>query len=379
MAVRSLWGVAALLCVAFLIAFADASVLPRHSLFARQNPEEFDYALCQPQCEQGSCGTGGWCPVFGFSGGTGLVRRSVDEFEEPYKTSLSNVEARNLSRRLFTWEAGSQDPAKASNKKPPTKRQADAYHVDVFAGEEHGYYGDTKGVADSQNERPISQQEAFGNTPFQIMTSNMHGCTAVVVVSTRGVWMTHFWESYSNGKDEEGNNLVHRGDPAFNQRVLMFLRGQTVTNPVPNGYKDYVKPTGPGINPNLFNNRDTDQTEVFIYTPVKYGTRKQDMNKVSNLKYLERYGPNGEVRDTIADILGDSRPRITMVPYMPLNTNIPAEAAQMGTNARGSILFQYDPNADGNGRRRWRLLIEDKFYYNKGDLPAPSVDLEVPR
>jgi len=84
------------------------------------------------------------------------------------------------------------------------------------------------------------------------------------------------WESYSNGKAKDVN-LVDAGDPAFNQRVLMFLRAQPVTNPLPNGYKDYMAPTSPWINVNLFNNRATDQTSIFIFTPVVPGTLKQDM------------------------------------------------------------------------------------------------------
>jgi hypothetical protein len=171
------------------------------------------------------------------------------------------------------------------------------------------------------------------------------------------------WESYSNGKDAEGNNLVGSGDPAFNQRVLMFLRGQPVTSPLPNGYIDYIAPTGPGIDADLFNIKATDQTTVYIFTPVKTGTVKADMNNANSLKYNERYGANGEVRNTIAAIFGDSRPRVTIVPYMPLNTNDPVQAAQFGTDARGNVLFQYDPNSDGNGKKAWRLFIEARVDY----------------
>jgi hypothetical protein len=171
------------------------------------------------------------------------------------------------------------------------------------------------------------------------------------------------WESYSNGKDADGSNLVAAGDPAFNQRVLMFLQGQAVANPLPNGYTAYIAPTGPGINANLFNIKATDQTTVFIFTPVKAGTAKADMNNANSLKYKDRYGADGEVRNTIGAIFGDSRPRVTIVPYMPLNTNDPAQAAQFGTDARGNVLFQYDPNSDGNGQKAWRLFMEGRVFY----------------
>lgn len=143
----------------------------------------------------------------------------------------------------------------------------------------------------------------------------------------------------------------------------MFLRGQSVTNPLPNGYKDYIAPTGPGINADLFNNKATDQTTVFIFTPVKAGTAKADINNANSLKYKERYGADGEVRNTIAAIFGDSRPRVTIVPYMPLNTDDPVQAAQFGTDARGNVLFQYDPDSDGKGKKAWRLFIEARIFY----------------
>jgi hypothetical protein len=86
-----------------------------------------------------------------------------------------------------------------------------------------------------------------------------------------------------------------------------------MTNPLPNGYRDYIAPTGPGINANLFNNRATDQTIVYIFTSVKFGTVKADMNNANSSKYNAHYGADGEVKKTIADILGDSRARIKVV------------------------------------------------------------------
>ncbi|PVH73017.1 hypothetical protein DL98DRAFT_59479 [Cadophora sp. DSE1049] len=213
------------------------------------------------------------------------------------------------------------------------------------------------------DERAVSQQVEFADTPFSIISARMHGCTTIVVAGTRAVWMTHLWESYSNGKDVQGENLTNGGDPAFAQRVLMFLRGQQVSNPLPSGYKDYISPDGPGIDANLFNNGATDQTHVYIFTPVKYGAARGDLNNPNSLKYAARYGAGGEVVNTIADIFGVTRPRVTIVPYIPLNTNDPAQGAQLGKDARGTVLFQYDPDSDGNGKKAWRLFMEARMVY----------------
>ena len=369
-----LWRLVAVLQVA-RISFAAASVLPGRphrpaALTTRQtDPDQFDYSLCQASCELGSCGAGGSCPA-----GGGLFRRDVDDSGLFFNASRDPAEVHtgSLARRLFTWDANSQNPP-GSGVKNPTRNQANAYHVAVHNGGAQ-YYGPALRLADFQNERPISQLKTFGTEPFQILSSGLVGCTAIVVASTRGVWMTHLWESYSNGKwfDEEGNghNFVHKGDPAFNQRVLMFLRGQTVTDPLPNGWRPYVQPEGPGIDKTLFNNKATDQTQVFVITPVLPNTDKRDMDNDQYLKYKLRYGPGGEVHDTIRDILGpDINPRYQAKGYLPLNMADDAQRALIYTNARGSVLFQYDSNSDGEGKRRWRLLVEDRGLIYK-NLPA---------
>lgn len=135
-----------------------------------------------------------------------------------------------------------------------------------------------------------------------------------------------------------------------------------MTNPLPNGYADYIAPSGPRIDATLFNNGRSDQTEVFIFTPVKQGIAATEINNPDTLKFEERYGVKGEVSKAIADILG-RRPTVTKVPYIRLDTNNAAEAAQLGTNARGTVLFQYDPNSNGSGKKAWRLFVEDRFNY----------------
>ncbi|KAK3896435.1 hypothetical protein C8A05DRAFT_20589 [Staphylotrichum tortipilum] len=356
-----LWRLVAVLHIA-LLPSAAASVLPDSqphvALSARQaDPDGFPSALCQPPCELGSCGTGGSCPVAG-----GLLRRGLAGSERPFDPSLN--------RRLFTWVANSQDSAASSGPRAPkTNRLLKNYHVDVARGLADSYYKSPLICADRTSERPISQQIVFGASAFQILVAGHIGCTTVIVASTKAVWMTHFWESYSNGKDAEGDNLVNGGDPAFNQRVLMFLRGQAVTNPLPNGYpRPYRPPQGPGIDKTLFNDKSTFETNIYVFTPT---TIKEDIQKPENLKYPARYGTNGEVHTTICDILGpDIFPRFTVVPYLPLNMSDPVEEAQLGTDERGSVLFQYDPDSDGKGQRRWRVLLENTFKVK--NVPAPA-------
>ncbi|KAF2962857.1 hypothetical protein GQX73_g10709 [Xylaria multiplex] len=147
---------------------------------------------------------------------------------------------------------------------------------------------------------------------------------------------THLWQSYSNGKYGEIEDVDTRGDPAFNQRVLMFLKGERVTNPVSNGYRGYVAPTGPGINANLYNRRPTDRTTVYIFTPCKPGVMVVGIDST-----------------------------VLVRPYVPVNVSNPIEEAELGTNNRGAVLFQYDPNSDGKGKKAWRLFQEKEFDYRE--------------
>ncbi|KAH9219378.1 hypothetical protein DL95DRAFT_404918 [Leptodontidium sp. 2 PMI_412] len=111
-------------------------------------------------------------------------------------------------------------------------------------------------------------------------------------------------------------------------------------------------PKGPAIDASLFNDRRSDATKLYIYTPLQY--------KATYLKYEARYGLEGEVVQTITDILGEL-PDIVVGPYRALNFKIQAEKDELGTNARGAALFQYDPDSDGKGRKQWRLIIEKKY------------------
>ncbi|OAA61964.1 hypothetical protein SPI_04823 [Niveomyces insectorum RCEF 264] len=293
---------------------------------------DLDSSLCTPSCDLGTCGSGGSC-----SSGS-LVRRAWPDGLSAANTSSGDYDGVNtLWKRLFTYNAGSTNLNDyRPNTYRPLRRELDAYLPAVFDGHDFVNFGDPLPTVSGVDERAVSQQVEFGDNPFQIISARMHGCT-----------VTHLWESYSNGKytsgDNAGENKVEANDPAFNQRVLMFLRGEPVTNPLPNGYRDYIAPTGPGIDASLFGNQRSDQTQIFVFTPLLPGT--------NTLKYQARYGNGGEAVSTVANILG-VRPRAIIVPYRPLNTGEAAEAAVLGTNALGTVLFQYDPNSDGQDRRR---------------------------
>ncbi|KAI1365631.1 hypothetical protein F5Y08DRAFT_338389 [Xylaria arbuscula] len=254
----------AVFCLFLFVGPSQSSVISRYSdfnvarLFGRQDDAPGNSGRCLPSCDLGTCGNGGSCSV-----GSTLSPRYLDlDASSNASSYLETTSA--LEKRLFTYKAGSTKKSDYSGNKAPKRSEVDAYIPAVNRGGERKYYKDPlptvqlTGDGGLQDERAVSQQRTFGDEPFQIISTGVHGCTVIVVASTRGVWMSHLWESYSNGRDAEGDNPDTPDDKAFSQRVLSFLKGEPVEEPVGNGYKDYIAPAGPGIDADLFNRKSTD-------------------------------------------------------------------------------------------------------------------------
>ena len=115
------------------------------------------------------------------------------------------------------------------------------------------------------------------------------------------------------------------------------------------------------IRDSLFNNAESDETRLYIFTPVQYRTEIS----LDNLRFPNHYGPEGEVVRTVNTLLG-TNPMVEIVPYDRVNFR--EEENLLDTTSRGHVVFQYDPNSDGNGKRAWRLFLENRFDYK--ELPV---------
>jgi len=69
--------------------------------------------------------------------------------------------------------------------------------------------------------------------------------------------------------------------------------------------------------------------------------------------------------------LGNRNVPIAVWKYVRLDYNIPNDLAQVNTNQRGMALFQFDPNAWGQGLQGWRLLYEE-LQFSSSDPPAAA-------
>lgn len=161
----------------------------------------------------------------------------------------------------------------------------------------------------------------------------------------------YFWEVYSLGngaKDSLANDAV------YDDRVIKHLRGVNVNDPSPAAdHSPYIPPSGPGIDASFFN-IDEDETMLFIMIPVKEG-------QPLNFKIIEYLTRVISIETTIRRHI-QRRFKIIRVQYVPLEYDNPEDLAIVNESRRGMCLFQYDPNSDGNGRKAWRIFMEDDFY-----------------
>ncbi|KAH7317127.1 hypothetical protein B0I35DRAFT_434610 [Stachybotrys elegans] len=331
-------------------AFQPGLLLPRQA----ELPDSG--VACTTKCTLNGCGSG-VCPAFGGL----LAKRDLDV--ELLSNSLKHLNVTDglqgnvLAKRIFSYDVDSEDYVD----RDPTVNEAASYLPAVFDGGENDYFGQLLPLVSAQeDERAVSQQREFGNEPFQIMSGGLHGCTVLAVVSNRGVWMAHFWEVYSNGDWDFDSGPF---DPnfyieAFRDRVIRFMRGRRedrVRRPAPSNGGPYITPLGPSIDGNLFNRRDTDETQIFIMAPVLEG----EPSGSTAYNYPTRIN---DMVQAVHDVLGEgNNPRLTVYGYQPLEYEDEADQALINTSQKGMALFQYDPDSNGSGRREWRLFLEERF------------------
>lgn len=133
-----------------------------------------------------------------------------------------------------------------------------------------------------------------------------------------------------------------------------------VRRAAPSNYAPYITPEGPFIDGSLFNDRQSDRTHLFIMTPAAE-------DEPAGSEDYEYGGRKNEIVDAVRAVLGDGvEPRVTVYGYQPLDYP-EDEHGVIIDGARGIALFQYDPDADGNGRSAWRVFLEDRWYSSLQD------------
>lgn len=150
----------------------------------------------------------------------------------------------------------------------------------------------------------------FGNTAFNTVIQELWGCTAVLVMSDRAIWLAHFWEGPSFQSRER-----------FNVDVIWTTEHGGGTNNFPRLGQSAVQggPFGPDAKWRqmiVFSSLDRDYPQPNTY---KHGEKIRVLEAT-----LRRIVPNTDVK--------------------PLYYQPPQWEDQIGINARqGNLLVQYDP------------------------------------
>lgn len=148
--------------------------------------------------------------------------------------------------------------------------------------------------------------------------------------------MGHFWQNlgfknYANAADIRAGA---EGRPAnFVRNVRNLIAGE----------EPQYRTSGPGLDPSLFNEED-DLTYASILTPAY---------EEDNLYFPTQV-------TAMVTLLGELMPGVHVVvkPYFPLTEEEEEEIGD-SPSVRGQTMFEYDPNADGQGNGDWRLWYEE--------------------
>ncbi|KAM5496248.1 hypothetical protein McanMca71_007969 [Microsporum canis] len=179
---------------------------------------------------------------------------------------------------------------------------------------------------------PLTEDQYLAGTAKIRLT----GCTALVVVSARDVYMCHFWEDLHYPRWWPDRT---RPDFTFFP-ILNMIRGEG----------DTTYAVGPALDTSLFTGGNAyDRTWAFIMTPRGYLTH-DDPNTAQYPLELE----------ALKALLLSLIPEIGIIEYRYDAVYLNRE--DIGKSHRGIALFEYDRNADGLYHRDWRLWMEQTSY-----------------
>jgi hypothetical protein len=179
-----------------------------------------------------------------------------------------------------------------------------------------------------------SLYDLFKDKAFSMGTDGLRGCTTLVIISRKAVYMAHYWESISFNPDPEWVEEYGSPEACFQQTVI----------------KGLTKGTGPPSN----------REQVSL---KGYADKFQDpyvhaylmIPSMTNDDIPDGYQDKWElIKQTVNSFMPNlsTGDRWTEVTYEALPENDP----ELGDTAMGRILFKYDP--DENDKRRAALWVE---------------------
>ncbi|KAK5690887.1 hypothetical protein LTR97_012050 [Elasticomyces elasticus] len=200
--------------------------------------------------------------------------------------------------------------------------------------------------------------QAYGDTPYNMVTKYIHGCTVICVWSRKGNWCGHFWQYITFSKTEGFPT------PNFNTYLLNAITGRGTNNVV-----------GPSLqsvaDQFTINDDDADDQKNTVHAAIM-SPRGWRSGKVGQFQYPSRIPKIKEAINQVIPALPVEN--IAAYDYVPVDAdpNDPDEdESDLDNTARGRVAFQFDPDADGQGSKGMRLL------YERGELPGQNLFEEI--
>jgi hypothetical protein len=188
---------------------------------------------------------------------------------------------------------------------------------------------------------------------ISLATPDLHGCSCLAIVSRKGVYFTHYWESIAYSPDDEDLKLEGLDQAGmFEKHVLSGLRdgikGPKIIEQAP------LRANAQAL--------EDDHTYAFLIHPAPLSDNR-------NGYQVEAQKIRAAVEEYLPKI--KSSGRFTLVPY-----TVEDDETIRDTTSAGRTLFQYDPKeADPQRRGYWTaklklwsettVLHEDVWDYNR--------------
>ena len=171
----------------------------------------------------------------------------------------------------------------------------------------------------------------FGSRALSYGSPGVCGCTLLVIVSRRGVYIAHYWESVSFAPDQEWIDQFGGEDEAFQKTVLDGIQKGVATDAVP-PQQVSLKGVASAI--------DDDSIRAYLIIPI-----------MTDRDVVDGYRPKwDQMKRAVEEILPSVTNRWREIRY-------DAVEPEKATGGKGYVLFKYDPNH--NGRRKTTMWVED--------------------
>ncbi|KAJ4364157.1 hypothetical protein N0V83_009612 [Neocucurbitaria cava] len=195
-----------------------------------------------------------------------------------------------------------------------------------------------------------SRIEKLREIEVSLGAMELTGCTMLAIISRKGVYMSHWWESISFAPDLEDYGPVP-DDPV----EIKELKDNIFTNTLLKGIHNGIKKKGDSIQASVrlgATDLNDEHIQAYLIRPSNDYTEgsgyREEWDKIKQavVRYLPRLGESNRWREITYDPVPDDDNRVEVLEH----------------TVRGRVLFKYDPNHRLEGARpihRNMFWVED--------------------